>query len=376
MNRKKIIIIAFSLILAICAGVGCFHFFTYRYYSPEAKTVKQLLAGLKTNIAEYGSKGYEVSFRQEYEIEAKSESDTESSDLIVYYEGEGCVKLSYRLDSSENGEARMTDLFASDNGYFTGIQKEKYKCYNKEDHENDEDDRLDDIEYAIEHEFTVKTDGKDLLTASDSKYTDFKDGTNSFDDSFSGKIDKQALLGSVSEETVAKAMTRLLFMDAWEYIQQFGELSEKYLSDLDFSNAKAVNDFIREKEIAIDDRGDTVFVSFVLDSAEIVADITEKDSDHLPKIYGSMELEKETGNVLHFEYNFGQYLLDALMKAGEDKPYYKVDVKDFTVDGRFLNTGLEDLTLDRSFVEYTDENKADFIVAFLKHMIPFYEEEG
>ena len=64
------------------------------------------------------------------------------------------------------------------------------------------------------------------------------------------------------------------------------------------------------------------------------------------------------------------------MKAGEDKPYYKVDVKDFTVDGRILNTGLEDLTLDRSFVEYTDENKADFIVAFLEHMIPFYEEEG
>ena len=136
------------------------------------------------------------------------------------------------------------------------------------------------------------------------------------------------------------------------------------------------DDFIKEKEIAIDDRGDTVFVSFVLDSAEIVADITEKDSDHLPKIYGSMELEKETGNVLHFEYNFGQYLLDALMKAGEDKPNYKADVKDFTVEGRILNTELEDLTLDRSFVEYTDENKADFIVAFLKHMIPFYEEEG
>ena len=147
MNKKKIIIIAVSLVLAICAGVGCFHLFTYKYYSPEAKIVKQLLAGLKTNIAEYGSKGYEVSFRQEYEIESKSESDTESSDLAF------------------------------------------------------------------------------------------------------------------------------------------------------------------------------------------------------------------------------------LMKSGEGKPYYKVDVKDFTVEGRILNTELEDLTLDRSFVEYTDENKADFIVAFLKHVIPFYEEK-
>ena len=371
MKKKKIIIIAVSIALAVCIGVGCYHFFTYRYYSPEAKIIKGLLTGFKTNLEGRGKRGYEVSFRQEYEIESRSETD----EINVSYVGEGSVMLSYD-PVGESGDSRLADFIASENGYISGVQNETFKCYNKEDREGDADDRIDDVEYSLEHEFTLKTDGGELYAASDSKYTDFKDEKNSCDDTFSGKIDKEVLLGSVSEERIGKAMTRLLFMDAWEYIRQFGDLSEKYLEELDFSNAKAVRDFMSEKEITVDDRGDTVYVTFVLDSAQIVADITDKDAEHLPKIYGSMELDKETGDVLYFEYNFGQYLLASLMKSGEGVPSYKAEVKDFTVEGRILGKELEDLTLEREFVEYTDEDKFEFINAFSEHIIPFYEEEG
>ena len=75
MKKKKIIIIAVSIALAVCIGVGCYHFFTYRDYSPEAKIIKGLLTGLKTNLEGRGKRGYEVSFRQEYEIESRSETD-------------------------------------------------------------------------------------------------------------------------------------------------------------------------------------------------------------------------------------------------------------------------------------------------------------
>ena len=376
MKRKTIIIIAVSLALAVCLGVGCFHFFRYGYYSPEAKIVKQLLTGLKTNLGEYGTKGYIVSFRQEYEIESKRNDETADVDLAVSYKAAGSVRLSYNLDKDVNGPVRLTDLISSGNGYLRGLQREQFKCYNKEDRIDDEYDRLDDIEYDLALEFAVKTEGDRLYAASDSVYKDLKDGANSYDDSFSGVIDRQLFLGSVSEERLSKAMTRLLFLDAWEYIEQFGNLSGQYLEMIDFSNAKEVNDFIREKEIVVDDRGEIAHVSFVLDSAGIVSEITEEEADHLPKIYGFIQLDKKTGDVLHFEYYFGQYLLASLMKSGEGIPDYKAAVKDFTVEGRIIQTELEDLPLDRTFTEYTDENKYEFIHAFSEHIIPFYEEEG
>ena len=376
MKKKTILILLVSALAVLFLGAGAWFFFTYRYYPPEAKIVKQLFDGLKAGLNQNDAKGYKVAFRQKYDLESKEIHDYGDIDFAVSYEGEGSVQLSFEQAGSGETSPRLTDLIRSGNGFIAGTQKEKLKYYNQEDHKKDEDDRIDDIEYEMDHEFEVRTDSRDCYVSSKSAYIDRKDASNDYQDSFYGKIGKEVLLKDASEERLTKRLSELLFMDAWTYIREFSELSNRYFQELDLSNAKAVEEFIRKHQITTEERNNTVLVRFVLKAYRSPSGTSGEAEENVPDIYGTMEIERNTGNVLHFEYDFGQYLLASLMREGEGKAYYKADVREFIIEGQVLNTTLEDLPVNQKFREFGEEDKAEFIREFSRRIIPFYEEEG
>ena len=100
-------------------------------------------------------------------------------------------------------------------------------------------------------------------------------------------------------------------------------------------------------------------------------DDSEKNEGKSAKVHGKTEFEKETWNILHFEYDFGQYLLEKLTKYGEGKPYYKAAVDAFTVQGQYLNKQLTMPFLGQQVEEYGEENKYDFVNDLANHIIPF-----
>ena len=373
-NKKHFKPIYLLIPIILIAIVGIYHLFTYKHYSYEAKIVKQLLIGLSEGASQYNKKSYEISFKEKYDVESKSSKDLSENDFAISYEGEGSVKLSYNISKSDKIDSAISNLVEFGNGYLTGVQKEKLTYYNKEDTKN----RVDDIKYDMDHEFIIKVDDNDYYAVGNKKYTDYNNSKNNLDNSFYGKIDKEIFKNTVSDERMKKSIEKLMYMDTWKYIEQLSSLSNNVFKDWELSNAKSVNTFIKNHEIKIEEEENSVNVRFSLDTAKIASKLSdlEKDFSYLPKIYGKMKIEKETGNVLHFEYDLSNYLLAIFMKSGEDKPYYKANVEEFIIEGKVLNTTLEDLTIDKKFTEYYEENKLEFLKQFQEHVIPNNIVEG
>ena len=195
-------------------------------------------------------------------------------------------------------------------------------------------------------------------------------------DSFCGKIDKKVLSDTVSDEDLTDVLSGIMFMDAWEYIDEIRELTNGYLKDLDFSSDEVLDKFISDNSIRIKEEYDAMNIGFALDSNRIMSEITGEEVEKIAPIYGSVMLDKNTGDVLHFEYDLSGCLFAMLTESGQDKEYNKVNAGEFVVEGKIFGKPLEDISLDKEFTEYTEDEKYDFINEFSEHFIPLYEREG
>ena len=379
---KKIIIIAVSVLLLIGIGIGCILLIPKGEKSgakpADTETVRMLLGAISQNISQFSQKGYVVSFTQEYSVTYKNSTDLEDVDFSISYSGEGIASLSYVLDGEVNAEPKLSDLFSSRSAFLTGEQTERIRYFNNEVRKIDGEEipRTDDTDYGIDHEFTIKIDGDCFYAASESSYFDYKDSANNKTDSFSGKIDKNALKGSVSDEELTKAFSGLLFMEAWGYIDQLKGLANDYLKELDFSNEEAIENFIRDNGIEETEEGTAVYIYFTLRSNDVLSGITGESVDNIADVKGTVKFDKESENVLYFKYDLGDCLLSMLEESGKDMGQFDADVKGFVIEGGFFNESLEDVPLDREFTEYPEDAEYEFINQFLNHIIPFYSEEG
>ncbi|MBQ7173738.1 MAG: hypothetical protein IJR88_06455 [Clostridia bacterium] len=383
MSKKKRIALVVSglLILCILVGgtIGGIYYFKNLHYSHDAKIVKQLLVGLNTNITQTGKKGFAVSFREQYDVEAQEDPNIDEVSFSISYVGEGNVSMSYELSCNEEADAiDLGHLMEHGAGYLSGTQKESYVYYDKSTSlvDGEEIANIQDVAYSLDHSFTVKIDGEDCYVAGESLYRDQKSEENDLADQFYGKIDKAVLLDTFSREELAEATQRLFFMDSWTYVKQIADLSNRYFKTLDLKNPQEVNAFMKKHRITVQENGNVVKVGFVLDTTEIFAKESDMDLGELPAITGSMEIERESGDVLHFEYDLGQLLLSLLMKMNTGRPYFKATVGEFILEGRVLNSTMEDKLPDGEFTEYDEASKAEFIYEFSKHIIPFGQDLG
>ena len=377
MKKKTLIIIAIAALVFACGVVGAVLLLNHSAKDRDEETVRQLLLAINHNIDQYAEKGFVVSVKQVYDVNYHKETDAEDVEFSLSYEGEGTVNLSYQNGAAQTGKPVISGLLSSGNGYMAGIQKEKIQLYNKEIRRfgDQEIPRTDDEFYGIDHEFILKTDEETFFASSDSRFYDYRDETRNKTEAFCGKIDKAVLSAAVSDERVSTALSALLFLDAWEYVNQLRELADRYLKELDFSSKEAVDRFIQENGITLKrDRG-SVSISFVLNSSRILSKITGRQVESIPNISGTVTLDELTGDVLYFRYDLTDCLSAMLKESGKDKTSYAASVSAFIAEGKILNKPLEDIELDREFTEYTEENKYEFLQQFSERVIPFLREE-
>ena len=379
MKNNKTLWIVITVALLCGIGLSCFIIGNEWQKNKNVETVKQLLTAIGRNISDYDQKGYKISFNQEYEVEYRNLTGLEDVDCSISYEGEGTVRLSYAFDGSEDIKPEISSLLLSDNACVAGSQNEriKYYCNELRDAGGEKISETENTDYGVNHGFTVIIDGEDFRAESESEYSDYKDPSNGKSDSFCGRINKKALSDAVTEEEISNAFSGMLFMEAWDYIDELRNLSNNYLKNLDFTNDEEVKKFISENEITTEEGEDNVvIIRFALDADRILSEITGKETDRIPDIYGTVKIEKDSGDVLYFSYDLSQCLLEMLMASGENKSYYKADVKDFTVEGEILNKPLDGITIDKECEEYSAEKVYDFTKKFLTHSVPFYDGIG
>ena len=377
MKKKTIIMIIIAVLILAGSAVGCVLLLNHSAKNRDEETVKRLLEAINHNIDQYAEKGFVVSVKQAYDVNYHKVTDAEDVKFSLSYEGEGTVNLSYQNGASQTGKPQITDLLFSGNGYMAGNQKERIKLYNNEIRRfgDQEIPRTDDEFYGIDHEFILKTDGETFFASSDSRFYDYKDEAQNKTESFYGKIDKAVLSTAVSADRVSAALSELLFLDAWDYVDQLRGLADRYLKELDFSSKEAVDRFIQENGITLKrDRG-SVSISFVLNSNRILTKLTGRQVESIPNISGTVTLDENTGDVLYFRYDLTDCLSAMLKESGKDKTSYTASVAAFIAEGKILNKSLEDVALDREFTEYTEENKYVFLQQFSEHVIPFSGEE-
>lgn len=386
-RKKRIVCIGILVCLLIGAGIGGYYYFTHLYYTHDARIVRQLLNGLSASITKTDRKGFVISFREQYSAQAGSQAKPEEVTFAIAYSGEGSVSMSYALEADGTQNAPEADgtrnaldlalLMRRGNGYLSGSQREEYTYYDKSIRviNGEETEHIQDVAYALEHEFTVKIDGEDYYAASESTFRDQKDAANDMTRSFYGKIDKNILLNTLSEEDMAEATQKLFFMEAWTYVRQISDLSKAFFQTLDLDSPSEVSAFMKQNCIEVEEKGASVKVSFVLDTTRIFSEMSREDLGEMPALRGFLEIEKESGDILHFEYDLGELLLAILRKMNADRPGFQATVSEFLLEGQVLNSALEDKTLDKTFTEYNEENKAEFIYRFASQVIPFSGEE-
>ena len=370
--KKRFLII--SLLLAVCLAFSVVSFGcnpnTSQEESREVSIVRDWIDSMRSSINKKDSKGYETSFKQSYTLEYQGDNEFQTVELSENYEASGWVKFSYSIkDLEENDEIDYSDIFTDGTGYFAGSQNERmdlnYKVYSKYLVENKE--REDKFDYEYNHDFTIAFDNDDIYTYAKNKVTDKLDAENNVNDVFKGKIAKEHF-GEFSTPFMASFSKEILYLDAWSYISEFSELINTFYENVRFADTTAVEKFINDYNIKIVETDDVVMVGYTIDTNYVITTATGEERTNYPPIVGMSMMEKSTGNIIYYRYNFTD-VFSAMMNVPKDEEgEFSVNVGEFIVEGKILNSELEELHLDGDYIEYTSETKDEFIENFEKYV--------
>ena len=353
-------------------------------YTDDIAIVKEVFDKIKADDA-VNQITYFVSFKLKYSTESKKDSEFESDHYTLSYEGDGTVALSFDTKGTEvvstdffDPEVVGKDLLINGVGYLTGFQHEKY-TYKDEftDKTADGENRTEDVSKENERTFEIAVDDDRFYASSNAKSQDFNDPGNDAEDSFSGKIMKAAFIDAIPAELISDAASNLLYMDAWPYIRTVTAYSNELFANMDFSDDAAINTFFEENDIRAEKTDESVRISFVLDvSSAMERSLPDPTPGAHMKVSGTMEFDKETGELTEYAYDMAE-LLSEILKADEaDRDEFSSKVDEFTVTGKnvVLTENKVKIVLDdivnKEYEEYDSASGDEFMDAIVEHLMP------
>ena len=336
-------------------------------YTDDTTIVVSLLNALQMGANKHSEKGYITSFKQKYSLTYNDDTEFETDNYVLTYDGEGYVTLSYTVRDGENIESEVIgkELLSKANGYLFGFQRDKYSF--KDDYTDKTDaekSRTIDENYEDLRIFAVQVDDDYFYVASSDTYTDKLYPEDNRDDSFNGKIKKNLVIDSVSDKMVTNTAQQLLYMDAWPYIEQLIKYSDTVFTGLDITDTNAISLFITENNVSVCDNGDTETISFSFDSGEIFFIDPEKKLKNAPNIYGKIEIDKSTGEMVSYSYDLKEFAIGWMNIGMQGKMEYNYVVDEFVAEGVRLNEPLGDLPFEYEYTEYDENTQDEFIEKF------------
>ena len=336
-------------------------------YTDDTTIVVSLLNALQMGANKHSEKGYITSFKQKYSLTYNDDTEFETDNYVLSYDGEGYVTLSYTVRDGENIESEVIgkELLSKANGYLFGFQRDKYSF--KDDYTDKTDaekSRTIDENYEELRVFAVQVDDDYFYVASSDTYTDKLYPEDNRDESFNGKIKKNLVVDSVSDKMVTNTAQQLLYMDAWPYIEQLITYSDTVFTGLDITDTNAISLFITENNVSVCDNGDTETISFSFNSGEIFFIDPEKKLKNAPNIYGKIEIDKSTGEMVSYSYDLKEFAIGWMNIGMQGKMEYNYVVDEFVAEGVRLNEPLGDLPFEYEYVEYDENTQDEFIEKF------------
>ena len=341
-------------------------------HTDNAMIVSRLLKALQMGASKHSEKGYITSFREKYSLVYKNDTELETDNYFMSYEGEGFVTLSYTVRNGESIESEVIgkELLSKANGYLCGTQRDKFK-FNVDyiDKTDSEKSRTLEEDYEDSRTFVIEVDDDYFYVVSKNTYTDKFYPEDNRDDSFYGKIKKNLFIDSVSDKTVTKISSQLLYMDIWPYIEQLIKYSDVVFTELDITDINAVSFFIKKNQISCQDKGETMIISFSFDSGDIFYIDSSKKLENAPRIQGLMEIDKRTGEMVSYSYDLKDFMIDAVKIGQTGKQKYNVEVDEFVAEGVRLNVPLGDLPFEYEYEEYDENTQGEFIEKFMTNVM-------
>ena len=163
---------------------------------------------------------------------------------------------------------------------------------------------------------------------------------------------------------VTNTAQQLLYMDAWPYIEQLIKYSDTVFTGLDITDTNAISLFITENNVSVCDNGDTETISFSFDSGEIFFIDPEKKLKNAPNIYGKIEIDKSTGEMVSYSYDLKEFAIGWMNIGMQGKMEYNYVVDEFVAEGVRLNEPLGDLPFEYKYTEYDENTQDEFIEKF------------
>ena len=92
-------------------------------YTDDTTIVVSLLNALQMGANKHSEKGYITSFKQKYSLTYNDDTEFETDNYVLSYDGEGYVTLSYTVRDGENIESEVIgkELLSKANGYLFGF---------------------------------------------------------------------------------------------------------------------------------------------------------------------------------------------------------------------------------------------------------------
>ena len=333
--------------------------------SKQVELTKVWLKSMQSNMSQIEIKGYEISLKQDYEVEYKDSDQYTDIEFKEHYQSIGQLKVSYHLDDSSKESADIGTILTNGEGYLFGHQQERMELYSKTTQKYKEEDNvvIEDYDYYLNHEFAIELDDQDFYTYAKEEYEDYNDTSKNQNNVFKGVVAK-SLIESLSSNLISKALGEILYLSAWDDIQEFSTFTTEFYKGINPDNDEEVKNFISELNIKAEETTSSIKINFTLNTDKILKEVDPDYSGHIENINGSTLVDKSSGDILEYKYDFSKYMESLLKSLMNTRQEYNIKVNDYNIEGKIINSELDSLDIPGPFQEYTEETLEDFLNKF------------
>ena len=375
---KKKILIGLSLLLFSTSLVGCNN---GSDISPETLALtRQFVSSMKKDVNDFNNLIYQSSFSQKYSVNYVSETENETTNYSLDYHAEGEATSGYYFGVNGTSEVTPAKIYNYGTGYFAGKQQEVVKLSHVDTAKNDKGKAKNSkADYTLKHAFGIQFDQNKLYALGNNELTNKLVSNTPVTESFAGSIDRKdadgkPVISGFAEQVVETAINRILFLQSWTTIAKFKEAVTNYFQGLDISKDEDAKQFIKDKQIQINETEEFIKVNFVLDGNKVLKELTGQDLGVVANINGSAEINKATKFTSAMRYEFKELLFATLSKGNVDKKSFDITVDNYSLSTILLSTPVTQMKLEGTFTPYSTADKMAFVDNFNKYVVPSLEE--
>ena len=324
---------------------------------PNRETVNKLKELLsKQDLSEFYTKMLRGIYSQEYDVLDIEKDGEERTSNYFNYVGVGICGFFYDLNSEqynsivdEKGNVDTFDAISTGLGSYGITQVSRTMSFSR-------DGNLEAVinNFDILQNVYLKTTEDDLWVENSLYVTD--DGTFHYEtrQEFSGIIDKELLLGSVSTRTFHDVFSKVDLFDTPGNVEHLDKLYFTIVRDLVNKNDKEISKFIKANQVSIQEAEENIEVNFIYDND----DLEEEEMDYIfpGAIKGTLYFDKDTYQFSDFEYEMVYQVETYDEETGSVK----------LVNTRFTCTGESTRELPHDELEPTDPTVYDDVAQFLE----------